>query len=621
MRKLFNFNRQKKQTKKDDVSLLAKLMDQARTGKEAAMLEEERLYREGTVKVIDFIAPSALGISSSYLQIGTVYVRTLLVAAYPKILPIGWVGAIINMDRPMDVSLYIHPIKTEKILKTLRKKATQIESEINIEAEKGLTRNPVLEMAYRNVEDLRDRLMEGAERFFRFALYVNIFGQSPEELDENTGFIEAILNARSIFTKKAVFRMKEGFDSCLPLGTDKLDAGINLNTAPLSTSFPFISTDLSSNEGVLYGINQHNNSLILFDRFSLENANMVIFAKSGAGKSYAVKLEILRSMMLGTSVIVIDPENEYRYLAEAVGGSFIKIALTSPSHINPFDLPQDEEENMDEILRANAANLLGLFKLMLGNITPEEESILEKAIKEAYALRDITEKTSVKGLRSRTVPLLTDFYEVLRNMKGAQDIVMRMEKYTEGIFSGFLNNPTNVNMDNQLVVFNLRDLEDELRPIAMYLVLHFIWNKVRSRLKKRLIVVDEAWWMMQYEEAARFMFSIAKRVRKYYGGLTTITQDVSDFMSSRYGKPIVSNSSLQLLMRQSQSSIDAIADTFYLTKREKHHLMECNVGEGIFFAGQRRAAILVQASPNEDRIVTTNPAQRLAEERQKQEKL
>ena len=407
----------------------------------------------------------------------------------------------------------------------------------------------------------------------------------------------------------------------MPICTDKLLADLNLNTGPLSTSFPFISADVTSNQGILYGINRHNNSLILFDRFSMENANMVIFAKSGAGKSYTVKLEALRCMMMGAEVIVIDPENEYRYLAEAVGGSFIKISLTSPNHINPFDIVDEPGVEMADILRNNIASLIGLFRIILKQVTPEEDTVLERAIKETYAIRDITENTQKEEIPKLSFPLLDDFYEVLRNMNGGEDLAMRMEKYTKGIFSGFLNNPSNITLNNKLVVFNIRDLEEELRPIAMYMVLNFIWKEIRINVKKRLILVDEAWVMMQNDDAARFMFSIAKRIRKYFGGLTTITQDVSDFTSSRYGKAIVSNSSIQLLMRQSQSSIDVISDTFYLTDREKYLLMESGVGEGIFFAGNKRAAIKVVASYGEDKIVTTNPAQRMEMNRKEREEV
>ncbi len=609
-----------KHVKKDDLSVVEQNdTDQNDIGEDRDILREEEIYSKGLVRVLDLIAPSAMGVSSSHLQIGSIYARTIFVVAYPNSLSMGWLNRIIGMDIPMDIAIFIHPVETNYILKKLRKKTIQVQSEMHIQAEKGLVRDPVLEMAYSNIENLRNKLQEGSEKFFNLGVYFTVFGQTIEEMEKQTNSLEALLNARSIYTKKAIFRMKEGFTSTIPLGLDKLDNTTPLNTSPLSTVFPFISADITSNEGILYGINQHNNSLILFDRFTMENANMVVFAKSGAGKSFAVKLEILRSMMLGTNVIVIDPENEYEYLAEVTGGSFVSISLNSKQHINPFDLAEEEGKEMKELLRSNVATLLGLFKIMLGSLMPEEEAILEQAIRETYGIMDINENTSVSDLKNKNMPLLSDLYEVLRNMKGAEDMTIRLKKYTEGIFEGFINQPTNISLDNQLVVFNIRDLEDELRPIAMYLVLHYIWNRVRSEIKKRLIVADEAWVMMEYEEAANFMFSIAKRIRKYYGGLTTITQDINDFMGSKKGKAIISNSSIQLLMRQSQSSIDIVSDTFYLTDQEKYFLSECNVGEGIFFAGNKRAAMLVVASHNEEKIVTTKPSEVLERKERRRE--
>lgn len=608
---------QEKEEKKVELNLSEFLGEQD-------ILQQEKIYQQGLVSVLDFISPSALGIYTSYVQIGDVYCRTIFISTYPKVLSVGWLGFFAEIDLPMDMSIFIHPVDTAKIAKNLRKKSAQIQSQIQIEGEKGLVRDPVLEMAYQNVEELRNKIQEGFEKVFQLGVYINIFGKTLDDVEKNELFLESILGTRSIFYKKAIFRMGEGFTSCLPICLDKISSGINLNTSPLSTIFPFISADVTSNKGILYGINKHNNSLILFDRFSMENYNMVIFAKSGAGKSYAVKLEILRSLMVGTEVIVIDPEDEYGRLSESVGGSFIRISLTSKDHINPFDfsnMADLKEEGMREILRSQIASLLGLFRLMLGNLTPEEDSVLEKAIKETYNVRDINENTPTERIKSMPMPMLTDFHSILRNMDGGSDMGMRLEKYTEGIFSGFLNKPTNISMDNRLVVFNIRDLEEELRPVAMYLILSYIWNQIRLETKRRLVVVDEAWIMMKNEDAASFLFGIAKRIRKYYGGLTTITQDVSDFMSSKFGKSIVTNASLQLLLRQSQSSIDILGDIFYLTDREKFILTESKVGEGIFIAGASRAAIQIVASYHEDRIITTDPEQQLQMEDEKSGKI
>ncbi len=571
--------------------------------------DTEKIYQEGLASVIDLIAPAALQVSASHLQIGDTFAKTIFTTTYPKFLQSGWFSPIINLDKPMDIAMFIHPIESAVIMKSLRRSVTQVESQIHLEQEARKVRDPLLEQALQNIEELRDKLQQGTERFFHFGLYITIYGRTKEEIDKTALFIESLLESRMVYLKEAIFRAEQGFCSTLPLANDELAVSNNMNSSPLATTFPFVSSDLSSNTGVLYGVNLHNNSLILFDRFEMENANMVIFAKSGAGKSYAVKLEILRSMMFGIEVIVIDPENEYQYLCEAVGGSFINISLSSDYHLNPFDLPNiPEGEDPRDILRNNIASLIGLLHIMLGNITPEEDSILDRAITETYEMKDITPGSDLRAFPRSQFPTMSDLYSVLQSMEGAEDLATRLEKYTTGIFSGFLNNLSNVNLSNQMVVFNLRDMEPELRPIAMYVILHFIWNQIRSELKKRLIVVDEAWVMMQYEDAGSFMFGIAKRCRKYFAGLTTITQDIGDFLASKYGKPIVTNSSIQLLLKQSPAAIDAIGDTFFLTDQERFMLLESNVGEGIFFAGTKHVGIQVVASRSEDQLVTSNPA-------------
>ena len=581
--------------------------------------KEDLLYQQGMASVRGFIAPSAMKISSSYLEMGSIFSRTLFVMTYPKYLNNGWFSPIVNIDFSMDVAMFMHPMDSSIVLKDLQKQSARILSQIHIETEGGKVRNPVLDAALENVERLRDDLQTGTERFFRFGMYLTLYASSLEELDEVTNQIQSILEAQMVYSKPAVLRMDEGYSSTIPLANDELDLANNLNTSPISTTFPFVSSELSSNEGILYGINRHNNSLILFDRFRMENANMVIFAKSGAGKSYTVKLEILRSLMMGATAHIIDPENEYQHLCGAVGGTYIPISLNSSYHINPLDLPKIEpgKDDPEGIFRSHVASIIGLLHLMLGSITPEEDSLLDRAIREAYAVRDITPHSNFSILTREQMPTMSDVQDVLSNMQGAQSLAARLEKYTEGIFSGFLNQHTNVETYGVLTTYNIRDLEEELRPIAMYIVLQHLWNEMRHELKKRLLVIDEAWVMMQNDDAASFVFGIAKRCRKYYTGLTTITQDIADFMSSRYGKPIVTNSSIQLLLRQSPASIDVIQDTFYLTDQEKFLLLESNVGEGIFFAGLKHVAIRVVASYSEDQIITSNPQQLLELEQAK----
>lgn len=591
-------------------------------GKEAAdeVIQSEKYYQEGVAKLQDLIAPSAIQVAPKYIRVGDTLAQTIFVITYPRYLHSNWFSPIINIDMPIDISMFVHPIETYDILKTLRKSSTQVQSRVHMEQEKGLIRDPALETAAADIEELRDKLQQGTEKFFRFGLYITVYGQDEKELYKSAKSIESILEAQLVYVKSSIFKTEQGFNSTIPLANDELNIGTSMNSSPLSTTFPFVSSSLSNDEGILYGINRHNNSLILFDRFKMENANMVVFAKSGAGKSYTVKLEVLRSMMIGTDVIIIDPENEYKHLCETVGGTFLKISLNSNNHLNPFDLPKvQEDEDPEDILRNNIANLLGLLHIMLGGITPEEDSILDRAVHETYAIRDITPQTDFNMLSKEAFPTMSDLYQVLRNMDGGEDLSIRLEKYTEGVFAGFLNHTTNIKADNQLVVFNIRDMEESLRPIAMYIVLQFIWNEMRTNLKRRLVLADEAWVMMKYDDAASFLFGIAKRCRKYYTGLTTITQDVNDFLSSRYGKPIVTNSSIQLLLKQSPAAIDVIAETFYLTDQEKFLLLESNVGEGIFFAGTKHVAIKVIASYSEDQVITTDPAQLLEIEQAKKE--
>ncbi len=579
---------------------------------------KETQVTTGPTSLQDLIAPSAVQISSNNVQLGEKFARTIFIVNYPRFLNVNWLSPIINFPKTMDISMFIHPTDTGALLKKLKKKLTEIESQISLEQEKGKVRNPILETARKDIEALRDKLIQGTEKFFKLSLYITVYGDSAKELDETESEITSLLDARMINTKVALFQQADGLNSTFPLGQDKLFVTNSMNSEPLSTSFPFVSSTLTSNSGILYGINRHNNSLVLFDRFSLENANMVIFGKAGGGKSYATKLEILRSLMLGTDIIIIDPENEYEYLAETVGGAYFKISLTSPHHINPFDLSMPgPEEKPEDVLRGNVIELTGLLKIILGKLTAEEESILDKALVETYASRDITPQADFK---TTTPPLLSDLKTILEGMEGGESMAKKLGKYTEGSFSGFLNEPTNIEItDKNLVVFSIRDMEDELRPVAMYVILHYIWNLIRSKLKKRILVVDEAWWLMKYEAGASFLHGIAKRCRKYYLGLTTITQDIPDFMESPYGKPIITNSSIQMLFKQSPATIDVVKKTFNLTDEEKYLLLESEVGEGIFFAGLKHVAIKVVASYSEDQIITSNPEQLLEIEKAKKE--
>jgi type IV secretory pathway VirB4 component len=563
------------------------------------------------------LAPAAMSVSSNYLQIGPKFARTIFLATYPRYLNTNWLSPIINLDRAFDLAIFVHPKGTATMLKQLRDQLARLQAQAMEEQAKGKVRNPVLETAMADIETLRDQLQQGTDKFFELGVYVTIYENSIKELDETEGKIKSLLEYQLIFAKPATFRMMEGFNSTLPMDDDRLNVHTSLNTEPLSSLFPFTSFDLTSNSGILYGINTHNNSLVLFDRFKLENYNSVVFGKSGGGKSYTIKLEILRSLVFGTQVLIMDPEDEYKYLADTVGGSAIKISINSDQHINPFDLPAAKEgESPADIFNSHILDLSGLMKLILGQLTPEESAILDQALIQTYAIKDITPESDFSKLAP---PVLGDLQSILEGLTGAESMATRLKKYTEGTFAGFLNKPTNVSLDNQMIVFGIRDMEEELRPIAMYLILNFIWIKVRRDIKQRIILVDEAWVLMKYEVGANFLSNIAKRCRKYYTGLTTISQDIPDFLASPQGKTILTNSSIQILMKQSPAAIDIVQQTFNLTQAEKLYILEARVGFGLFFLGQNHIGIRIVASYAEDQIITSDPKQIIEIEKAKQE--
>ena len=581
-------------------------------------VEVEQAFLKGVTTLRDLIAPSSIEIHSSHFRLGTKYGRTLYIYGYPRSIYTGWLSGLINIDEVLDVSMFIYPVDTQVVLNNLRKKVTQLEASTSINAEKGKTRDPGLEAAINDAEELRDQLQVGAERFFRFGLYVTLYADSLDELSFVQHKIETLFGQQLVFSKVASSQQEQGLNSTIPQMSDQLQIRRNMNTGAISTSFPFTSADLTQEKGVLYGINMHNNGLVIFDRFSLENANMVVFAKSGAGKSYTVKLEALRSMMTGSEVIIIDPENEYQKLSDAVGGSYIRLSLNADTRINPFDLPRViDTDEADDALRANLVTLHGLFRLMLGGtqvgsngvpisaLTPVEEADLDQALIDTYARVGIT---SDPLTHNSTPPTISDLYDTLLHMGNTgPQLAQRLRKYTTGTFAGIFSQQSNIDINNSMVVFNIRDLEDELRPVAMYIVLSHIWNITRTIQKKRMLIVDEAWQLMKYDDSANFLFSLAKRARKYFLGLTTITQDVEDFMSSKMGRAIVANSSMQLLLKQSSSAVDVLSDVFKLTEEEKKRLANFPVGQGLFFAGQSHVHVQIIASETEKQLITTNP--------------
>jgi len=598
--------------KKSDINEIAA---QQRAREQA---EVEQAFLKGITTLRDLIAPSSLEIHSSYFRLGTKYGRTIYVYGYPREIYTGWLSSLINIDEVLDVSLFIYPVESQVVLNNLRKKVTQLEASIAVNSEKGRTRDPSLEAAIGDAEKLRDQIQVGSEKFFRLGLYVTLYADSLEELGFVQHKIETIFGQQMVFSKVASSQQEQGLNSTIPQMSDQLQIRRNMNTGAISTSFPFTSADLTQENGILYGINMHNNGLVIFDRFSLENANMVVFAKAGAGKSFTVKLEALRSMMTGSEIIIIDPENEYKKLCDAVGGSYIRLSLSSNTRINPFDLPRViDTEDADNALRANLITLHGLLKLMLGStqvmnngvpvaaLTPAEEADLDQALIDTYARVGITTDPLT---HNSPPPTVNDLYDTLLHMGGnGPSLAQRLRKYTTGTFAGIFSQQSNTEINNGMVVFNVRDLEEELRPVAMYIILSHIWNIIRAEKKRRMLIVDEAWKLMGYEDSANFLFSLAKRARKYYLGLTTVTQDVEDFMGSKMGRAIVANSSMSILLKQSPTAVDVLANVFKLTEEEKRRLSNFPVGQGLFFAGQSHVHIQIDASETEKQLANTNP--------------
>jgi len=579
------------------------------------LMEAEKLYQEGMASVRDLIAPSSMLIEYDKIRVEGMYAQSFYVYAYPRFLDTNWLSPIINFDVTMDMAQFIYPMDSGAIMRVLKRKVAQMQSSMRISEEKGNVRDPAVETALQDAEELRTQIQRGQEKFFQVALYFTIYSEDQKKLQRVSKQLESLLGGKLILTKRVEYQTEQAFNTSLPICSDELEINLNMNTSPLSTLFPFNSSELTSNKGILYGLNRHNDSLIIFDRFSLENANSVVFAKSGAGKSYCVKLEVLRSLMYGTDVIIIDPENEYRAICDTVGGSYLQVSLNSDRRINPFDLPsplKDEVVQPGDLLRANIITLHGLLKIMLGGVTPQEEAVLDKALTDVYALRGIT--MEVEDPSSFPPPTMEDLYDILSSMEGAKSLAVRLAKFTSGTYAGIFNKPTNIDLTSGLVVFSIRDLEDALRPIAMYIILNFIWSRVRSSLKKRLLVIDEAWSLMQHDDSARFLYGLVKRARKYYLGVTTITQDVEDFVHNPFGKPIITNSSMQILLKQAPAALEMLQKIFNLTEGEKYMLLNSGIGQGLFFAGNKHVAIQIIGSYGEDKLVTTNPEELLKAE-------
>jgi len=567
--------------------------------------QDKKPQATNNLSITDIIAPQKIETNFDFIKIGDVFIRTLFVSGYPRFVSPGWLEAVVNFDHSLDISFYVFPVQGKSVLDDLRRKIAEMEAEISTDLERGKVVNPSTQAKLDDARVLQEQLVKGIERFYEFSFYITIPAASEDELNNITRRVESTLGSLLIVAKHATLDMQKGFLSTVPFGVDRLAITRNMDTTSLATTFPFTTAELSSDKGILYGINSQNESFIIFDRFSLENSNMTVFATSGAGKSFFVKLESLRSLMLGTEVLIIDPENEYKVLAEAVGGEYINFSFSSPAHINPFDLAQVYEQGENQ-LGLKILSLHSLFKVIMGELNASQEALLDAALVAAYRAKGITQDPETQ---TKEPPLMEDLYKALigKETTDAMDLAARLEKFVKGSYVGIFDKQTNINLNNPFTVFSVRDLQDALRPIAMFIILDYIWTKIRKDVRRRLLVVDEAWHMMKYQDSAQFMWSIAKRARKYYLGLTTITQDVEDFLSQDIGKAIVTNSAMRVLFKQSPAAIDTVSNVFYLSQGERQLLLAAGVGEGILFAGPHHAPIRVVASEEEYQFVTTKP--------------
>jgi len=574
---------------------------------------DQQRFARGIRSVADLIAPAALEVARDHLRLDTQFARTLVVTGYPRTVSPGWLAPLIDFEEPIELSLHLYPLQTAQMVSTLSHKLVQLHSSRLLAARGGRLPDPEREVAYEDAERLRDALQRGEEKIFSVALYILLRAGSLAALDALTRKVEFTLGGMLAHARTAILEQDTAFQSCLPQGQDQLLLYRNLDTSSVATMFPFSSSSLTMERGVLYGIARHNHSPVIVDPFdeSLENANMVVFATSGAGKSYFTKLMALRNLLLGVDFLVIDPEDEYRSLCTAVDGQYVRLASSSAQHLNPFDLPPaDQDQEARNPLAEQVAALLALLEIMLAEpghgLTSHERALLDRALYQTYAAAGITDEVSTQH---GPAPLMRDLHAVLANTPGeaAASLAARLQRYVEGSLSGLFSAPTDVALDRRLVVFNLQALEPELRPLGVHLIATFVWNQVRRSRRPRLLIIDEAWSLVQYPEGGAFLAGMARRSRKYYLGLVTITQDVADFLSVDHGRTVLANAALKLLMKQDAAIIDPVVQAFRLSAEERQFLLAAGKGEGLFFARGSHVALKIEASPAEHRLATTSP--------------
>lgn len=570
---------------------------------------ETKKLEKGMNSITDIIAPSSIEVDFGHVRVGEKFYKTFFVVGYPRFVSPNWLEPLIDFDHSVNISMFCYPTTSSDVLDDLRRKIAEMQATLQQQEEDGKVLDPRVQASLEDALAVQEELAKGIERFFQFSLYITLISDDLTDLNDTAKRLKTLLSSILIIAKPATLQMEDGFKSSIPIGSDKLYLTRNMDTSSLASTFPFTSATLTQDKGVLFGINQLNGSLIIFDRYSLENGNEVVFGKSGAGKSYLIKLEIMRQFMFGAEVIVIDPEGEYGELAKTLGGEYVEFTPASPIKINPFDLSGRYEEGENE-LGLKILSLHALLKIVMGELNPGHDAILDRGLIEAYRQKGITPDPKTQ---TKEAPLMEDLYKILLGMEDplAKDLALRLEKFIKGSMAGIFNQQSNFDIKNPLTVFSIKGLEDQLRPVAMQIILDFVWTRVRKDLKKRLLVLDEAWYLMKYHDSASFVHGIAKRARKYYLALTTATQDVQDFLSTDYGKAVLSNSSIQILLKQSPTEIDLVSDIFYLTQQEKQLLLSSGIGEGLFFAGQSHVAMKVIAAPFEHEIITSNPEELL----------
>lgn len=581
--------------------LRRKLRFKKRVNKKKQVLE----FNFGAQDAIDFLSYGGLEEQRDYCVIDEKYFRTLMIAGYPYVASTGWLNMLVNFNYNIDIAYHIEQVATHTALPKLNRKILELESRKRSMQKNGSILGPEILDPLNSAVELKNKILRGQEKLFQFSIYIAITADSLAELNKITTLLETVLATGLFYTKVATFRQLEGLQSVLPRGENLLAQKRNLDTSSAALTFPFVSSELVQDSGILYGINRSNNSLVIIDRFSLHNANNIVFAQSGSGKSYTAKVEIIRQLMQGTKVIVIDPEREYEQLCKSVNGTYIKISARSKEKINPFDLTLSAH-NADDTLASHVQDLTEIISLMAEGLSPEEKAVVDKAILITYKKFGWSMKGSRRGA---TYPLLKDLYKTLKTLK-EKKLCTRLEKFIKGSLSNVFDSQTNIKLDNRLIIFDIKDVSESLRQIMMVVISNFVYNRVKSDIQKRLLVIDEGWLLLQHTESARFVAGLTRRARKYYLGVSIISQQANDFLNNEYGKAIASQSSLRILMRQDTTTIKKVAEEFNLSEYEQKFLLTCDRGEALIIADQNHVAVKIVASGKEHPLITTDPAER-----------